>query len=470
MAPKAKAAAPAPAAAKAEPKAKGKAKPAKKQEEDEGPKMDAPDRAEFDAAVAKIQEAIEGLQQEQQALQAQIKERSGGKDDYYTQRAEFKAQLDEFTAKIDELMEQKSGINKAVGDKRAEGQEMKNQLAKMKKSIGYNSEVEIDERIATIEYEMTTGSLTLKQEKDYLKEISEMKKTRPKVAQVNKMQDALGNRDTGAGLKENIGTINEQMALYRDGKRKVQEKLTALNESRKEQMGDLPQLIEQRDGFHAKIQEKIKERNTLRDEFRQKEREFNEFKNEQRRLRQDKIMEQRNAERAEWEKTARTRKAEALDQQPHVAEITLLEQTILFCKGLVADKGPAKKEEKKETVHDNPDGTEILLPDRDEEFYFVPTATKKKGKSNKKGGAQEGGAKPIKHNAETFKLFDSLKLNAPITTDEIPALLEKLNEQLESYQEKVKKWEINRDEMKAKILAGEEVEEKEEAAEEAKEE
>merc|ERR1719444_38631 len=112
-------------------------------------------------------------------------------------------------------MEQKSGINKAVGDKRAEGQEMKNQLAKMKKSIGYNSEVEIDERIATIEYEMTTGSLTLKQEKEFLKEISELKKTRPKVAQVNKMQESLSTRDTGANLKESIGTINEQMAMYR---------------------------------------------------------------------------------------------------------------------------------------------------------------------------------------------------------------------------------------------------------------
>jgi len=464
MAPKAKAEAP---AAKAEPKAKGKAKPAKKkEEEDEGPKMDAPDRATFDAAVAKIQEEIEALQKEQQGLAAQIKERSGGKDEYYTQRAEFKAQLDEFTAKIDELMEQKNGINKAIGDKRQAGQDMKNQLSKMYKNIGYNSEVEIDDRIATIEYEMTTGSLSLKQEKEYLKEISELKKSRPKVTQLNQMQSSLANQDTGAGLKENIGSINEQMALYRDGKRKVQEKLSALNESRKEQMGDLPQLIEKRDGFNQKIQEKIKERNTLRDEFRQKEREFNEWKNEQRRLRQEKVMEQRSAERAEYEKTARARKAESLDQQPHVAEITLLEQTILFCKGLVADKGPAQKEEKKATVHDNPDGTEILLPDRDEEFYFVPTATKKKGKSNKKGGAQEGGAKPIKHNAISFKLFDQLKLNAPITTDDIPATLEKLEEQLASFQEKVKDWEVNKNEMKAKILAGEAVEE---ATEETKE-
>merc|ERR1712083_317608 len=94
------------------------------------------------------------------------------------------------------------------------------------------------------------------------------------------------------------------------------------------------------------------------------------------------------------------------------------------------------------------------------------------GKSkSKKGGAKEGGkAKPIKHNAETFKLFDQLKLNAPITTEDIPALLEKLEEQLEGYREKVKEWEIKKDAQKKAILEGTYVEEKEEAAEEEKEE
>merc|ERR1719493_72894 len=141
------------------------------------------------------------------------------------------------------------------------------------------------------------------------------------------------------------------------------------------------------------------------------------------------------------------KKAEAMDQQPHVAEITLIEQTILFCKNLVQDQGPAQEEEKKETAHTNPEGTEILLSkeNREEEFYYAPTAAKKKGKSKNKG-AKEGGAKPIKHNAETFKLFDQLKLSAPLTTADIPEKLEALEAKLAFYKEKVKAWEKNRDE------------------------
>merc|ERR1712203_745415 len=113
--------------------------------------------------------------------------------------------------------------------------------------------------------------------------------------------------------------------------------------------------------------------------------------------------------------------------------------------------------------------------DRDE-YYFTPTAKGKKGKSKKKVG-EEGSAssKPIKHNAETFRLFEQLKLDAPITTGDIPPVLEKLEAQLEEYKQKVKEWEETREEMKKKILEGiedeqEVVTEKEKEEEEAKEE
>merc|ERR1712007_337937 len=63
--------------------------------------------------------------------------------------------------------------------------------------------------------------------------------------------------------------------------------------------------------------------------------------------------------------------------------------------------------------------------------------------------------KPIKHNAETFKLFDTLGLEAPITVADVPALLEKLDKQMETYQEKVQAWEDHKEEMKRKIQEGE---------------
>merc|ERR1712039_444352 len=118
---------------------------------------------------------------------------------------------------------------------------------------------------------------------------------------------------------------------------------------------------------------------------------------------------------------------------------------MLFCKSLTQTKDAEAKEEKKDIAHNNPEGTQILTKKEDrDEFYFVPTA-KKKGKSKNKGSKAEGSSKPIKHNAETFRLFDQLKLDAPITTDDIPGLLEKLEEKLQMYQDKVKDWEEKRE-------------------------
>merc|ERR1719431_1394705 len=203
--------------------------------------------------------------------------------------------------------------------------------------------------------------------------------------------------------------------------------------------------------MHKQIQELIKERNTVKDEFRQKERDYNAYKNELRNARMEKMAEERNAREAEFAKARRLKMAEKLDTQPHIQEITLVEQTILFCKNLVAAKGPEKEEERKEIEHNNPDGTQVLARKEDrEEFYFVPTA-KKKSKGKNKSSKGEA-SKAIKHNAATFSLFDALKVDAPITTDDIPATLEKLEAKLDEYTEKVKQWEEQREELKRKIL------------------
>uniref|UniRef100_A0A7S3WR56 Nuclear segregation protein n=1 Tax=Strombidinopsis acuminata TaxID=141414 RepID=A0A7S3WR56_9SPIT len=437
----------------ADAKAKAKAKPkADKKEEDTTAHMERPDRAGLDAAVQKIQEDIDALKAKQQKLSEKIGERRGGSEVFNAKRQELMAQRNEFTEKIDVLVKQKEGINGQIGEKRAEGQALKGDLAKMKKSIGFTSEADIDQKIKEIEFKMHHDSISLKDEKKYLQEIQELKRNRPKVAQVNKKEEELKGVDYGSSMKGNIQGINAEINALRDGRKKIQEALTELIEGRKSEMGDMGPIIAEKEEISKRIPETMPERNTLRDEFRAKEQEYRKYMDEVRAERQKKSMEEREARNKEYDLVRRQRAADKLDEQPHVAEMTLIEQTMAFCKSLTASKGPVVAEEKKETSYDLPDGAEVMLKKEDrEEFYYAPTAAKKKGK--KKGGAKEGGSsKPIKHNAVTFGLFDTLKLDAPITTDEIPALLEKLEAQLEEYKEKVKVWEEKREELKKKIL------------------
>jgi len=444
------------AAPKAESKAKAKAKtePKEKKEEQEPqiPKVEQPDRAGLDATIAKIASEIEKFQAQQKAITAKIQERSGGKDDFFTQKAEIRKEFDAVAAELDALHKQKEQVLGAVDAHKAEGREMKDQLQKMKKTIGYGSVQEIDERIASIEFKLWTESVPLKEEKKLLAEIQELKKNRPKVTSMTQLQESLTGRDAGMDKRAAGNEIKAQIALAMEKKKGVSAKLTELNESRKTQLGDLPELIEERDAIGKKVQEKIKERNEARDAFREEERKYREYQNELRQIRQQKYAEERESKQREWNKKRLEREAEKLDDQPYVQEITLVEQTISFCKGLVQEKESKVKEEAKEVDHGKLDGLVVMGKKdvRDEDLYWAPTKEKKsKGKKSKESGSS---AKPIKHNAETFRLFEKLKLDAPITTEEIPALLEKLDEKLEDYQNKVKEWEEKREEMKRKIL------------------
>merc|ERR1719272_1251252 len=221
-------------------------------------------------------------------------------------------------------------------------------------------------------------------------------------------------------------------------------------------MGDMPELFEQREALNKQVQEKIKERSALRDAFRQQEREYNASLAEQRAARQERSMEERKGRDAERDVERRQRAADKLEEQPFVSEITLLEQTIFFCKTLLPKDEAAKAAvEKKAIAHTNKAEEVVVMrkEDREEEFYYAPTAKGKAAKKKAAGGAKSK-ASNIKHNVETFRLFESLKLDAPITTDDVPPLLVALETQMEEYQAKVKAWEENRDEMKRKILEG----------------
>merc|ERR1712087_334605 len=171
----------------------------------------------------------------------------------------------------DALMEKKAELNQAMGNQREEGIAMKNDLQKMKKSIGYASEADIDHRIATIEFKLQTESMALKEEKKYMLELSELKKNRPKVAKVNKLEgdlSAFREGQSGGEMKATIQEINAAMAKHREDKKGIQEKLAKLRDERKAKLGDVPQWVDERQKLSEEIAEKVKEKSTLRDEFK----------------------------------------------------------------------------------------------------------------------------------------------------------------------------------------------------------
>merc|ERR1711953_534153 len=99
--------------------------------------------------------------------------------------------------------------------------------------------------------------------------------------------------------------------------------------------------------MNEKIQAKIKERNEIGAEKKEAEQAYRQYQAEIRKIKAERQAEERKERQKEYELRQLERKAEKLDEQPHVAEITLIEQTIKFCNSLTQSKGPEKKDEKK---------------------------------------------------------------------------------------------------------------------------
>merc|ERR1712050_591519 len=237
--------------------------------EEEKPKMQEPDSKAHQEALAKVQDQIDAKQKEAQALTAKITERSAGKEDFYREKAEIKAELDEVQGQMNHIKAQKDSIQASLGDKKAEGQTMKAELSKMTKNMKYTSEAEIDDRIATIEFKLWTESISLKEEKTLLSEIKELKKNKPKLSELSKLQSNVENFDHGTNLGEKSNELMDQMAILYNKKTQIQEKMKALSEKRQSQVGDMSDVMEKREAVQKKIADLISQRSQLRDEFRQ---------------------------------------------------------------------------------------------------------------------------------------------------------------------------------------------------------
>merc|ERR1711920_1049079 len=156
----------------------------------------------------------------------------------------------------------------------------------------------------------------------YLLELSELKKNRPKVAKVNKLEGdltAFREGQSGGEMKATIQEINAAMAKHREEKKGIQEKLAKIRDERKAKLGDVPQWHDERTKIGEKVQEKIKEKNAVRDEFKAKEREYYQYLAEVRKARQEKQQEERVAWQKERDQATLVKKAERLEDQPYVA-------------------------------------------------------------------------------------------------------------------------------------------------------
>lgn len=329
----------------------------------------------------------------------------------------------------------------------------------MKKKLGYESEADIDQKIRDIEYELQTESFTLKQEKERIIQISELRKTKPLVTKYNKME---GINTTGdvSSLRESVDGVFAELKELRDARKVQQAALAKLNEARQKVMGDVPELFTEREAIKSQIREQFQKKNDLRDSFNLTNRAYNAYQNEVRQVRGERARLERQAREEEWKAHNKAEKeAEGPPPAPFTTELTELDNMLKHFKSLLPTEVAKAEAAKAEAAPKAAEGQMVLMgkESRDEEFFFAPTKRKnlrKKGTGEKK--------KALVHVVETLSICDKYKVAVPSDVSAVAAALEQVEKKVLEYKEKQKKALEKKDKK-------EEVQEKKEGDEEKNE-
>lgn len=170
--------------------------------------------------------AIDELKVKINDLQKRINNTMGGREEYNRKKGEMRVKLDELTAKSQKLEQERKDLVEKIESKQREGREMRANVQNLKKSIGYVTEGDIDQKIKDIEASMMTTSMTLKEEKKMMQSIAQLKANRPLVGRYSSLEQSANNFDSNSivPLKARLDQIREDLNAVRKEKREETER------------------------------------------------------------------------------------------------------------------------------------------------------------------------------------------------------------------------------------------------------
>ncbi|KAJ3354317.1 hypothetical protein HDU83_005472 [Entophlyctis luteolus] len=381
-----------------------------------------PSKEKHQAEIDAIKLQIEGLQKKMAAVQSKIGSTENIKTTYSGKITELKAKLDELAKERSELNASKNKMMETIKALSA-GIKKKNEEEKASKNA-VKDVADIISRINNLERQISTGTLSMSEEKRVVNDISALKKQR-------KMLESASSNGAAATTVEadqaQIAQLKAELDLLKPRKDEinaqydaVKAELNSLGSDKKSDMSKFNTLLSEKKEIKAQIDALYEEQRAKRDEFKARNDEWFANTKAEREAREQQYKEQKKAEAA-----ARLQKAaeEALEN----AKIPAFTEEINICNSLISFLAPFSTagkvvanatESASAGASSNlrkvdgavPDGAVALKKkdDREEDFFMGG----KKGKG-KKAPAAVSAVKAIKVDLHTLELFSKLQLEIP---------------------------------------------------------
>ncbi|KAL7066586.1 hypothetical protein ACR3K2_29750 [Cryptosporidium serpentis] len=427
------------------------------------PAVPAPDEKTYKVTVESIRSVLNDWNLKIRNLTQLINERSIGRETFDRKKGDLQSKLDEYQKQIDNFEEERKSLMTKIEEKSREGKEMKNQLSNLKKAVGYKSEEEIEAKIKDIEYLLVTSTISLKEEKKLLAQISQLKQHRPVVGKFAHMDASASSFEENSilPLRSKVSAVIEELNKYRRMKKDVYEKLRSLTLERQKALEPLRSLYEERSMMQNKAEEQHNKLRAIREEYDKEMKKFQEYQQKLRSIRSERIKEEK-AMRELFKRRDELKLAlEREDDPPISPEMLLAQQALGYIQQLMqnhrlvddtvdSDKNEAEVHPTSSAIKGSDKDESILLPknQRDEEYLLPPTKLKNK----KKIHSNFNNSKSLVVDLVTIATFKEMNLDVPLTVDDLPNCLNQLKEKYSLLKKEVDEKYANREKRKEEIL------------------
>merc|ERR1711920_1086429 len=105
----------------------------------------------------------------------------------------------------------REGMESKFGEEKQQRRQDEEAVKKLQKTLKFETEQEIDDRIREIDMKIQTEVMKLADEKKLLAEIADLKRKRPNVSKVNAMKEQLGDRSNTEDQRSSIKDLDKQL-------------------------------------------------------------------------------------------------------------------------------------------------------------------------------------------------------------------------------------------------------------------
>jgi len=404
------------------------------------PRMNKPDKFKYEGIIDELNNEIDSIKLQRSNLLKRIKASQNGGSAFREAKDKARKTMSAFVKVKNGIMAERKALFNQRDAIRASTDRLREMGRNMKGSLGnFNSVGDIDRKIKQLHERQNTTNMSLRDEKDLIKQIDQLTSMKKTVASFSAHNEKLrAEADSGKGLATLISEKNK--ALKEIGEKIVAAKKTleAIEKKQNSSTADVTPLREKLDELKgvqekkiALIREKRKNWKVINDEYYEYVLELRKVKAIIRKAEDEAWAKEKEQRRIEYE-------AELAKQKPWLAEIAMCDLLSNYLKELLPKQAAPEAEDKPaaktNSVAKGFEGLRIMKKKGDDEAEYARNNTrgKKKRKKLKKQKMKQQRDKDLIHTFDTIANFSELKSKSkidvipPSCTEDIPDTLDAL--------------------------------------------